>query len=82
MHCNRICRRTNGTIDIVHYRARALSERAAIRTEFFIGMAKLVRPAVAIALFVATLVTMVTQGPVPEGNATALLSTSVPRQGY
>lgn len=61
MQADTFRRRTNGTADIDHFRARALSERTAVRTDFFEGISKLARPALAAALLTLILFALVNQ---------------------
>ena len=70
MQADKIRRRTNGTADIDRYRARALSERAGVRTDFFEGMSKLVRPALAAALLTLILFALVNQSPARNVSST------------
>jgi hypothetical protein len=70
-------RRTNGTADIDRYRARALSDRAAVRTAFFEGISKLARPALAAALLTLILFALVNQNSArnvaaPTGSLTTI----------
>jgi hypothetical protein len=73
MQADMFRRRTNGTAEIDRYRACALGERAAVRTDFFKRMSKLVGPALATALFTLILFALVNQNQVRNAAATTAL---------
>jgi hypothetical protein len=77
MQADTFRRRTNGTADIDRYRARALSDRAAVRTDFFEGMSKLARPALAAALITLILFALFNQNPARNVAATTGSSTTI-----
>ncbi len=81
MQTDTIRRCTNGTIDLDYYRARALSERAAVSTAFFNEAAKLVRPLIAVTVIVVTLFMMPKREITQEGKAVALLSVNTLSKG-
>ena len=63
MQADKFHRCAKGTADIDRYRAHVLSKRAAVRTDFFEGMSKLARPALAAALLTLILFALVNQNP-------------------
>jgi len=56
-------RRTNGTIDYDYYRQEAMMLRQATRTEFVRGLARLIRPAAAIAIIILAISVMPSDAP-------------------
>jgi hypothetical protein len=78
MHTDPIRRSSNGTVDIEFYRERALTMRAQARTRAFRSLSCMVRPLIAIAILVLTVVLLPLHSSVPtSGAATTLVAARV-----
>ena len=73
-----IRRRDNGTIDMDFYRARALSERAAMLTTTGRQIGAAVRPAFAVLMVIAMVWALPPARSVPNSEVTIVASASAP----